>query len=235
MAELHLVTVAFNRHEWIAEQIRLLQKHLEDEWMLTVLDNSPTPSEAIREVALSTTRTAYERPETPRRMHHEALNHMARRFAEMGDEYIGFLDHDVFPIRRHSLIPKIKQAGFLGIGQRAPQSGNLYPWPGWFFCSREWLAGREMDFTGRDGADTGSGLQPLFTPVDWEGLYAVGHGYEAIRHPDDVGLQSWGVECFSTSKGEPPDWIHLTNGSRWMVVPDIEGRERILMEMLAAK
>jgi hypothetical protein len=53
------------------------------------------------------------------------------------------------------------------------------------------------------------------------------HGYRFIREPDDYGLQSSGVEIIG-------DWLHLTNGSHWMQVPDPEERDRLTAEMIAA-
>lgn len=231
---LELATIAFNRPRLIGEQIRLLRKHLTDEFTLTVLDNSDDEeaSREIHEVALAVLDVHWERPSISPRMHHLALNHAARSFREQGSEFFGFLDHDIFPVRETRLLPLIEEAGFLGIGQRAPATGRLYPWPGWVFFSRDWLGERELNFGGKGGGDTGSALQDLFDEEEWEKFYRVGHGYRAVRHPDDVGLQSWGYEHFSTDGGEP-DWIHLTNGSRWMAVPDIEGRERIIFDLLA--
>ena len=146
--------------------------------------------------------------------------------------YFGFLDHDVFPIRPTTLIDKIEEAGFYGIGQRHPATGHLYLWPGFCFFSREWLAGRPLDFSGiRDGdkrndGDTGSANWPLFVDEDWESMYKITHSYGVIRKPDGYGLQSFGYEMFG-------DWLHFSNASHWMKVPDPEGRDEALFALLA--
>ena len=137
----------------------------------------------------------------------------------------------MFPIRPTTLIDKIEEAGFYGIGQRHPATGHLYLWPGFCFFSREWLAGRELDFSGiRDGdarndGDTGSMLWPLFVDEDWDKLFRAPHFHRYIRKPDEYGLQSAGYEQIG-------DWIHFTNASRWMLVPRPEERERLLFELL---
>jgi hypothetical protein len=185
-----------------------LSEYLRDDYELIVIDNS-------------------------QRMHHEGLNVAAEQLLAGDAPYIGFLDHDVFPIRYTSLILKIKAAGFYGIGQRHPATGHLYLWPGFCFFSREWLAGRPLDFSGiRDGdkrndGDTGSANWPLFQDEDWSRMYSISHGYEVIRRPDEYGLQSWGYERLGS------DWIHFSNGSGWMAVPNPEERERLLFDLLA--
>ncbi len=200
-----LATIAFNQPKLIVEQRRLFPKYLLDEHELVVYHSIS--------------------------MHHEALNAAVPLVSHA--DYFGFLDHDVFPIRPTTLIDKIEQAGFYGLGQRHPATGHLYLWPGFCFFSREWLAGRTLDFSGyRDGdkrndGDTGSANWPLFVDEDWEKMYSIPHGYEVIRRPDEYGLQSWGYETFG-------DWIHFSNGSQWMKIPNPEERERRLFEMLAA-
>ncbi len=57
-------------------------------------------------------------------------------------------------------------------------------------------------------------------------MYSIDHGYKPIRKPDNIGLQSWGVETIG-------DWIHFSNGSHWMKVPDPDERDRLTFELLA--
>lgn len=232
MTELSLATIAFNQPVVIEHQIRLLAKHLQEDYRLTVFDNSDDPAarKRIREVCadanvglMSMTSSA----------HHEGLNTAARVLLAGDSPHVGFLDHDVFPVCPTRLVPLIEAAGFYGVGQRHPVTGLRYLWPGFCFFSREWLAGRELDFTGirgavkRDDGDTGSGLWPLFSGVNWQDMYRIEHRYDVIREPDQHGLQSWGVERIG-------DWIHWTNASRWKAVPEPEQRERLLLDMVEA-
>lgn len=227
-----LATIAYNEPGMISEQIRLLAKYLDEPYRLIVFDNTEDDevSDVIRDMC-EANETAYLRPGT--RMHHEGLNAAAAVLAEASEPYYGFLDHDIFPTRPTKLTPLIEPSGFYGVGQQHPASGRLYPWPGFCFFSREWLAGRPLDFSGirgklsRDDGDTGSCLWPLFEEEDWRVLYRAPHRYEAIRRPDGCGLQSWGVEWIG-------DWLHLTNASKWMKVPKPEQRDRLVSAMLAA-
>jgi hypothetical protein len=207
VTELALATIAFEAPLLIAEQHRLFDKYLEDDFTLTVYDNTG-------------------------RLHHQGLNRAAEDLLAGDAPYFGFLDHDVFPTTPTSLIPLIEETGFYGVGQRHAPTGHLYLWPGFCFFSREWLNGRPLDFEGirgqhaKDDGDTGSGLWPLFVLEDWQKMYRPEHGYRVIREPDAYGLQSYGYETIG-------DFVHLTNGSHWMRVPDAEGRDRILFQMLA--
>lgn len=225
-----LATISFNKPRLISEQIRLLWKNLEDPFRLTVFDNSSQPNAADEiERVCAAGGAEYRRLST--RMHHDGLNQAARELLSEDDPYFGFLDHDIFPIRTTTLIDKIEEAGFYGVGQRHPATGHLYLWPGFCFFSRKWLDGRSLDFSGyRDGdrrndGDTGSMLWPLFQDEDWEKLFRPSHQHRFIREPDGYGLQSFGYE-------EIGDWVHFTNGSEWMRVPDPGQREQLLFGLL---
>lgn len=228
-----LATIAFNHPRLISEQIRLLWKHLEDDFRLTVFDNSSRPNAADEiEKVCAAGGVEYKHVTVPGHMHHLALNVAQEFLLKFDDEpYVGFLDHDIFPVRPTTLIDKIEEAGFYGVGQRHPASGHLYLWPGFCFFSRKWLDGRPLDFSGyRDGdkrndGDTGSNLWPLFAEEDWEKLFRPEHAHRPIREPDAYGLQSWGYEVIG-------DWIHFSNASHWMRVPNPEERDRLLFDLL---
>ena len=225
-----LATIAYNHPRLISEQIRLIGKNLYDRHELVVFDASSSEKESV---AIRGICEAHETRVVRLDMHthHEALNLAAMWLRAAEAPYIGFLDHDIFPIRPTSLRDLIEGAGFYGVGQRHPATGHLYLWPGFCFFSREWLAGRPLDFSGlRDGdrrndGDTGSGLWPLFTDEDWEKLFRVPHFHRPIRKPDAYGLQSWGYEVIG-------DWLHFSNASMWMKVPKPKERERLLFELL---
>lgn len=229
-----LFTIAFNRPKLIAEQIRLVAKHLQDEHAHCIVDNSTSvaASEEIRRLCESTG-SGYVRVPGMRRGHDDALSFAFQHALGERLDTFGFLDHDVFPSKPTSLLPLIEQAGFYGIGQRHAPTGHLYLWPGFCFFTQRWLAGRSVDFDGirgnvpADDGDAGSMMWPLFSDDDWERLPRPLHGYREIRPRDDNRLQSWGMEVIG-------DWWHLTNGSHWMRVPDPDGRDRVLLEMLAA-
>ncbi len=235
MTTLMLGTIAHNAPWAISEQIRLFRKNLEDDYELVVFDNS-TEASACRAIAADceATQTRYVPTPAKDHAHHLALNWAARVLLSGHAPFIGFLDHDVFPVKPTSVVPMIDESGFLGIGQRHAPTQHLYLWPGFFFLSRTWLANRPLDFSGirgelkRDDGDTGSMNWPLFADEDWSKMFPLTHGYKAIREPDSYGHQSWAVELFDDA------WVHATNASNWLQVPEPEERERLIKEMLAA-
>lgn len=232
--DLALASIAYNAPRAVSEQIRLLKKYMLDDWSLIVIDNS-TDHAARGEILETCDREqiGWVASDPEHRLHHHGLNWAAAYMINRDAPNIGFLDHDVYPTKPTRLIPLIEEAGFLGVGQRHSATGHLYPWPGFLFFSREWLAGRPLDFTGisdrdpRNNGDTGSGLWPLFQDEDWKALYRLDHGYRALRAPDEHGLQSWGYEVIG-------DWIHITNASGWMRVPDRVERDCLVYDLLAS-
>ncbi len=232
MPELLIASVAFNAPWSIQEQIRLFHKHVKDDHEFIVCDNSTYGAEYVEGVCRESG-TRYVRMVTERHEHPEALNQAASMMLAEDCDFIGFVDHDLWPAEATELVPIIEKHGFLGIGQRHPATDRLYLWPGCAFFSREWLNGRTLDFGGIRGetkasdGDCGSMLWPLFTDEDWSSMFLFKHGYEPIRKPDDHGLQSWGWERIGPFR-------HASNVSNWREIPDPAGRTRVLQERVAA-
>lgn len=230
---LDLFSIGFGRPDLLREQVRLINKYLSDPFGFCLIDNTPDPVAAHMEAACRDLGVGYLHVPSKKHLHNDALNFAAAHAIKVGSEYFGFLDHDVFPCRATSLLSKVIERGFYGVGQRHAPTGNLYLWPGFCFFSRKWLGVRRLNFDGikadyrRDDGDCGSMNWPLFSDEDWRDMHSMEHGYKTIRKPDDYGLQSWGVEILG-------DWLHLTNGSNWMDVPEPEERDRLLLEMVGA-
>lgn len=234
MTILSLFVTGFERPDLLREQRRLLDKYLADDFEVCVLDNSRTAeTRRAMEVTCDDIGFGYRAVSSEKHEHPDALNLAASIAADLHVAYWGCLDHDVFPRRPTTLIDLIDKAGFYGIGQRHTPTQKQYLWPGFVFFSRDWLNGRVPNFNGirgadkRDDGDCGSMLHTLFTDDDWTRVHRPEHGYGHIRPSDTYGLQSFGYEFFG-------DWIHLTNASRWMEVPNPNERDMLLRDMLAA-
>jgi hypothetical protein len=237
LIKLDLATISFNQTWPIVYQIRLLEKYLTDPYELSVYDDSAEgPAIAIDRVCSHYGARYMRVPGTPHLQsatqtpHAKGLNYACQDLLYRGAPYIGFLDHDVFPTRKTSLI-KLAKPGFFGVGQRHGKSQLRYLWPGLCVFSKKWLAGRVPDFGGieeenrRHNGDTGSMLSQLFTEADWEKLPWVKYGYLPIRPEDGGGTQSWCIE-------EIGDWIHLGNVSGWKDVPNPNERTEIVKRMV---
>jgi hypothetical protein len=232
-ARLELATIAFNQPRLIAEQIRLLRKHLADPFNYTVVDASPDASAraAIEQVCRDHGVGYRGSPSTE---HVDALNFAWSEVLQPSkSRYLGTLDHDIFPRRKTHIVRLTRGIGFYGVGQRHAPSGHEYLWPGLCFFDRVWLLGRDVDFGGirgddpADNGDTGSLLWPLFEAVEWQHMHRAEHSYRPVRKPDGYGLQSWGYELVG-------DWLHFSNGSNWMSIPDPQERMRLLLEIVEA-
>ena len=257
MPDLLIASIQHNC-DWAArEQIRLFKNNLTDSHELIMVDNSTDPgaSAAIRDICAATG-TMYLPVPGLRHEHPDGLNFVAGAFRSLdvpdgvifergqpdfrrgrpSPRYIGFVDHDVFPRSRATVIDLIRPAGFFGIGQRHRPTGSRYVKPSFCFFDRQWLGGRALNFDGiraadkADDGDCASMLAPLFSDEDWLRLPHMEHGYTHIREMDSAGLQSWAIEVF----GNHGEWIHLFNLSRWLAVPDPDERERLVREMVEA-
>lgn len=236
MRRLDVFVIGFGRPDLLIHQHRLLRKHLRDPYELCLIDNTPDDGALAMERMARSLNVGYQRAVSKKREHNEALNFAAKFSHDIGSSYALFLDHDIFPVEHTALLPMLDALGFWGLGQWHAPTQSRYLWPGFCSFKREWLDGQVPNFDGvrgkfkRDDGDCGSMLAELFTSDDWAAFDKVPnrHGYENIRAPDDYGLQSFGVEYISGA------WLHLTNASNWMLVPDAEGRKRILTEKLEA-
>lgn len=234
MRRLDIFIVGFGRPDLLIHQHRLLGKYLADPYELCLIDNTLDEGAPAMERMAGALDIGYARAVSEKREHNDALNFAAQVARINGSDYMLFLDHDIFPIENTGLLTRLDHVGFWGLGQYHAPTQSRYLWPGFCAFKREWLDGQVPNFDGirapfkRDDGDCGSMLADLFTTDDWATFDKMPqrHGYENIRAPDDYGLQSFGVEYISGA------WLHLTNASDWMLVPDPEGRRRILTEKL---
>lgn len=233
MSELLLFITGFGRPDLLWEQKRLLGKYLDEDFSLQVVDNTIEHPHGMEETCHELGIT-YIRCNSNKHEHPDALNLAAAIAGRSPQPYWGTIDHDVFPRGKSTLIDKIDQSGFYGIGQRHTPTQSRYLFPGFAFFKKEWLNGRVPNFQGirgidkRDDGDCGSMMAPLFTDEDWKGMHRGEHSYGFLTDEDGHGLQSYGYEVFDGS------WIHFTNASRWKQIPDPEERDRLIFEKLAA-
>lgn len=207
---LDLITVAYNNRWAIEEQVRRLRANLRDPYRYTVLDNSSDPNErrAIEALCRREEVAHVGLPANPHREpsanHGLALTWAWQNFLRpRNSEFVGFLDHDVFPVRHTQVLSKVEPSGVYGYVQE--RQGIWYLWPGFCFFGRRVLEGVAVDFRPTPGLDTGGAL--------WSGLYSrlnrlsvlePSHEYEVIDEEGDVK-----VEYFD-------EWVHTINASNWM-------------------
>lgn len=228
-----LFSVGFGRHDLLFHQKRLLDKYLDDDFGLCLIDNTPGLQRNMMERVCRDNGIGYIHNYEGKTEHDDALNFAAAHVTQTGDDFFGFLDADVFPRRHTTLIDKIKKSGFYGLPQTHTPTMSRYLWPGLCFFSREWLDGRVLNFSGIRGdqksedGDCGSMTSSLFSESDWKNMSLITAGYGQIRdvsEPDE-NIQSWGYEIIG-------DWVHLMNSSHWLDVPHPHERDRLLVQMI---
>ena len=145
-----LAVIAFNNSKVIEYQIRCLKRFFVFPYRYTVFDNSNNQekAEGIKNMC-SLYDVGYVR--LPRQdflpsnmgsySHGIACNYAYRKFiANGGSTFIGFLDHDIFPIEAFDLSVILEHQPFYGIKH------GFYLWPGFFFIRKDFAEGKQLDF-----------------------------------------------------------------------------------------
>jgi hypothetical protein len=227
---LHIITVTFNNELLLAQQQRLIQKHVSDKHLLIVADNSPDESKR-RKIAELCERagTAYiSLPENPHSIgsnsHAACLNWMFRNYIhQIKPRYFGFIDHDIYPIKSHSIINYLIKQPIYG----AWQGGSMYwyLWAGLCFFNSDSVKKFKFDFTpthiAGNFADTGgSNWKHIYRHLEREKIYFPPQSYLSLREGNIP--QSDKMELIG-------EWLHSFNGSYWMNVPP---KENVLLDYL---
>lgn len=229
--ELDIVSIAYNKPHLIAKQAELVRKRILDAHRFIVVDNSSFP-EAAKQIkdACGREKAIYVR--SPANFggcgsanHGSCLNWAwANVVIPSSSQYFGFLDHDMFPIRKTTLVDKIKKGGGM-YGAVHPAGSVWYFWPGFCFYDKtvvDRLRGTQsLNFMPKngllDGLDTGGcNWEPLYSKVkSSDGDWAAGGG-SFVKLTDNAAIQL-------SSAVKMGDWLHMLNGSEWM--PDPNGKK----------
>ena len=209
---LRLYTIAFGNAVAVGHQIRLLRKYLQDDYLLTVVDNSADQASRRRlEAVCRSARTAYVGlPPNPfplsSRSHGAALNWTWYNLVEpSGRRFVGLLDHDIYPFRPTAVTPVLESSGLLGVTQL--RGRRWYLWPGWCFFDRARLGFPRLDFMPKPGLDTGGGnWRLLFRRLPQAAVPEVPHRDERFFGPDQ------GTSAAFEILG---DWVHTGSASGW--------------------
>jgi hypothetical protein len=228
-----LFTVGFGRPELLYHQKRLLDKYLDEEFGLCLVDNTPGIMRNKMEKVCRENGIGYMHTPEGQTGHDDALNFAALHVTQTEADIFGFLDADIFPRKHTTISHRVTKSGFYGITNEHKPTASKYIWPGFFWITKEWLGGRDLNFSGikdhdpRLNGDCGSMNHHLWREDDWHKMHLISFGYGTIREQlkDDENAQSWGYEIID-------DWFHCMNSSHWLKVRDSDGRDRLLMEMI---
>jgi len=226
--KLDIFTIAFNNFQMIEKQILLINKYLSDQYKHVVADNSNDIEESkkIQEICLIHNIEYVKIPRIklkPSHSHAAAMHWVfCRIISKRKSPYFGFIDHDIFPITKTSILDKMWNGIY---GRVIPPYGSIeisnnQPywslWGGFFFFKYsifDNISFYEFDFFPKVISenlilDTGGGL--------WDRILSkfpippqLVQYFEVKIDPDHYkNIQSDAYEKID-------DWVHFVNLSNW--------------------
>lgn len=230
-ADLLVMTVAFNNLHTIDLQNKFLHKYLSDNYVYLVIDNSSNreASVAIRNYCQAN-QISYIRPflrlyRTGSKSHGSALNWAYRYFVKRsGIRYFGFIDHDLYPVKKTSMLKYLAQQPIYGLLQTRAE--KWYLWAGFCFFDQDYLKDEKVDFFPQQGVvDTGGmNYYSLYSSMDKTQLEFPQQTY--LKITDSPIVQEGNIEFLG-------DWLHTFNASGWLQFNDLPEREFKLKKILA--
>jgi hypothetical protein len=213
ISKIHLFVIAYNNPSLIYDQIILINKFLvKDEHVYNVIDNSSDnlARKEIENICLGKGINYISVPNhfltDASHSHGFALNFTYKTIIQrLNIKLFGFLDHDIFPIKKTSLLSKVKKKPVYSLPQTRFDK-KIYPWPGFCFFNSELLPIRDFNFlpSKKFHCDTG-GLnifdKKCFNEASKDNQYF--KGFKAKGN-----IQNQGYQVID-------DWIHFYNGSFW--------------------
>jgi glycosyltransferase involved in cell wall biosynthesis len=223
--EFCIVTIAFNNYLAIEKQIGLLKRFLLDNYILVVADNSSedTQRSKILKVCREKQVNYIGLPRTvinfkdPSFSHGLAMNWIFKNYLKIKPVLnFGFIDHDVYPLHKTTILNKLKSVKCWGLVQE--REDKWYLWAGFCFFNKRIFTNNTANFLPVKGLDTGGG--------NWEGCYSNIDKVKLVKLPhyyiDKVTGES--VKYFNQIQNKVQkneleeiigDWVHTFNGSKW--------------------
>jgi hypothetical protein len=221
--KLLIMTVSYNNANVIRQQIRFVKKNIKDEYVYIIADNSSDKAKRSEiQILCKETNTGYiSLPPNPfstsSDSHAVALNWLFKNIVSVYQPaFFGFIDHDIYPVKPHSVTDLMAAQPFYGLIQQ--RENYWYLWPGLCFFKKEAYNNREFDFmpcvSNGIRLDTGGALcDILFHTFNKDSVKFPTQVYENIREGEV--FQSDKIELIG-------NWLHSFNGSYWMQVKDKE-------------
>jgi hypothetical protein len=223
-----IVSIAFNNPWVIEQQIRLVKKNVLDLCIFAVADNSSddTSRKQIYELCKASQTPYINVPMNPHKKrkcsdsHGVVLNWVYKHYiVKRKTAFFGFVDHDIFPIRPHHIIPNL--IGKKVYGHLQTRDDKWYLWPGFCFFERSELINKKLDFRPEKNMDTGArNWSTLYKNINPSELIIPRQSYGKLRDGDC--MQADGYEIIG-------DWLHTFNASHWMKV---DSKDDLVEELL---
>lgn len=244
-----IITIAFNNEKLIEFQIKALKKNITDHFYHIVADNSNNNqiSLKIENVCRQFDVFYIKIPDhkyTRNKSHGYAMHWVYKNvIRKRNNQYFGFIDHDIFPTQKYSVIEKL-QNGIYGrvIHAYKPEGyieavSDSYPywslWAGFFFLRADLLSRQNIysfDFNPlyfRNGVflDTAGGLwKSLYKNLDYPGNLATFKQLK-FRESKTDQIQSDYYELID-------NWVHFVNLSFWSKIDNVEEKLEFIYSYL---
>ena len=210
-----LITIAFNNVNVIEWQTKFVKKFYSD-LVYIVADNSTNDilSRKIEQICNDSEIIYIKIPNNPYKLsesHGAALNWVCKNIiAGTEAQYVGFLDHDCFPINRANLWDILECQDFYGVVQKREK--GWYLWPGFSFFNLKRINIKKLNFLPNKWGDTGAGnYKCIYASYDPKNLRFVEQTYLDLGIEKKTSyIQENTIECYDGK------WIHMMNASNWL-------------------
>ena len=228
-ARILYVVVAFNDVSLIKYQFRLLRRFVKEKYSYLVADNSndKTSANMIRMYCMENQIAYIKLPDNSLKLsdsHAATLNWVSRNVLSSLKEveWIGFIDHDCFPIREIS----VYETGQIFYGLRQERGEKWYLWPGFCFFKTKCIDISKLDFSCTNWGDTGSAMYETIYNNETGDLCFAELKYEQILLNEKAKyVQEGQIEILDGK------WCHVSNGSNWLSV-ETANKMDIVYQML---
>lgn len=230
-----IVVVAFNNFKVIEKQYELLKMFIKDRYSYTIFDNSTKLEEAnkIKEFcgknqipyiklkrSLCTKNMISEK-------HAVALNYIYKHYLKVRHaNYIGFLDHDIFPIKSYevkNILDRQQVYGYMINKEKIS-----YIWPGFCFFKLEYIFGKKVNFLTdwKHNGDTGAcNYKVIYKELlKKDNLVFATHERKKILDGDNPQN-----DMYSVIDGK---WIHMLNAGNWKKTKDFNLKQELIFKLL---
>ncbi len=224
--KLDIITVAFNNSKVIEQQIALLKNNLNDSFFHTIADNSSNQivCKEIAGICLKHGINYLRIPQSvikygPSESHGRAITWVFNNFVKKrSSKYFGFIDHDIFPIKKTSIVPFLDKQLIYGLLQE--RNEKWYLWAGFCFFNAEKTFKNINNFRPGSGLDTGGGnWNTLYSKINKQNIIFPRHTYKKIVRNKLIPLgkneNSGSLVKKDTLVEFVGDWLHIFNASNW--------------------
>ena len=236
----------------IEQQIALLKKYVQDPFYHIIVDNSSDLEirQSIRLIC-QTQGVGYagvplSNPYRENKSHAAAMHWAYFQLVKKSKaKVVGFLDHDIFPLKPYSVSDKIRN-GIYGrvmhtyfpsgyLEEIIPESPYWSLWAGFCFFEKKLLNGPfpwsfnffSKHFPKGYFLDTGGGLwDKLYSQFPYPGKLAT-YELKQISNQEE-GIQNQSFEILDNS------WIHFVSLSNWRKINNLEKKKEKLQKILSS-